>query len=140
MAPVRRHPVTKPCMAYRLGLTLVRPDQISIVILITSSRHLRTLRKLKSSNDGLKSGKKHVDGIRPNLNLGSDIGHVPHGASKPAAMNAKEQQRAFETVILPTERLSISSVIRVLDEFLVNLPAVMAGQTLPTQPTRNRSP
>jgi|ERR1700738_103564 hypothetical protein len=127
MTPKRRRPATKPRLAYRLGLTLVRPYQIPNMILITSSRHLRTLRKSKSSNDSFKSGKKHVDGIGPNL--GSDIGHIPHGAStsKPAAVNAKEQQRAFETVVLPPERLSISSVIRVLDEFLVNLPAVMAS-------------
>src|ERR1700730_10584090 len=86
MTPKRRRPATKPRLAYRLGLTLVRPYQIPNMILITSSRHLRTLRKSKSSNDSFKSGKKHVDGIRPNL--GSDIGHIPHGASKPAAMNA----------------------------------------------------
>src|SRR5205814_6951541 len=102
------------------------------------SRHLRTVRKL--SNDNSKFGGST---LRP-LSLicaPASVTSCTSQANTPRRA-LKNSSAPFEAAILPTERLSISLVIRWLYELLVG-PAspVMASQDLSIhEPPRNRSP
>jgi hypothetical protein len=102
------------------------------------NRHLRAVRKL--SNDSSKIGGsilREFNLIRAPTLVTSHTSHPNTPRCAP-----KNNSTPLETAVLPVERRSISTVIRVLDKFLVDpMAAIMATPDLAVhEPAGNRAP